>query len=185
VVGMAGDGAETLRALPDLQPDVLLLDIKLPDVTGIEVARLAIRLMPSLRILALSGYADAPYIDEMLKAGACGYVIKSAGAEELIVAIRAVAGGRNFLSHEAAHSLLSRRRGDSAGGDMPASVLGKREREVLTLLAAGKRAAEIASHLGITVPTVEVHRRNIKQKLGLYTTAELTRYAIREGLISA
>lgn len=183
IVAEASSGADTLAFLARACPDVLVLDIGLPDLNGIEVARTAVRQHPSLRIVALSGFADRIYIEEMLKAGAHGYVVKSAGADELVSAIRAVAGGRSFLSPEATQVMLRRIQPDQGAVAPPPSVLGKREREVLSLLAGGKRSAEIAASLGITVGTVEVHRRNIKQKLGINCTADLTRYAIHEGLI--
>lgn len=185
IVAEASSGTDTLASLELSCPDVLILDIALPDINGIEVARTAIKRHPSLRIVALSGFADRIYIEEMLKAGAHGYVVKSAGAGELVSAIRAVAGGRSFLSPEATQVMLRHIRPDDGDIAPPPSVLGKREREVLSLLASGMRSAEIAASLGITVGTVEVHRRNIKRKLGLNCTADLTRYAIHEGLISS
>lgn len=185
IVAEASTGAETLAAIDGAAPDILVLDIGLPDTNGIEVARHAARRHPSLGIVALSGYADRLYIEEMLKAGAQGYVVKSAGADELIAAIRAVAKGRSFLSPDATQIMVRRIHGDREPAVPPPTVLGRRELEVLRLLAEGRRSAEIAATLGITVATAEVHRRNIKQKLGLHSVAELTRYAIREGLISS
>ncbi|CUW39652.1 putative response regulator, LuxR family [Magnetospirillum sp. XM-1] len=185
IVAEANSGADTLASLDLTCPDVLVLDIGLPDLNGIEVARTAIRRHPDLRVVALSGFADRIYIEEMLKAGAHGYVVKSAGADELVSAIRAVAGGRSFLSPEATQVMLRHIQPDADTVAPPPSVLGKREREVLVLLAGGLRSAEIAASLGIAVATVEVHRRNIKQKLGMNRTADLIRYAVHEGLISS
>lgn len=185
IVGEANTGAETLATLAKIQPDVLVLDIGLPDMNGVQVARQVRKEHPQIGIVALSGYADRQFVEEMLKAGAQAYVVKSAATEELLNAIRTVAKGQCFLCAEVTHFMI---RGISSGGDAkapPVTVLGKREREVLRLLAEGRRSAAIASELGISVGTVEVHRRNIKEKLGLHTTAELTRYAIREGLASA
>jgi len=179
IIGEATTGAETLAVLGRLRPDILVLDIALPDINGIEVAHQVARLYPAVRVLALSGYADRPYIEGMLKAGAQGYVVKSAGANELI----AVAAGRSFLSTEAAQIMVRHIHDAGGQGTPPPSTLGRREQEVLRLLAGGKRSAEIAFSLGIAVSTTEAHRRNIKRKLGLHTTADLTRYAIREGLI--
>jgi hypothetical protein len=119
-----------------------VLDIGLPDLNGIEVARAAIKRHPSLRIVALSGFADRIYIEEMLKAGAHGYVVKSAGADELVSAIRAVAGGSSFLSPEATQVMLRHIQPGQASAAPPHSILGKREREVLSLLAGGKRSAD-------------------------------------------
>ncbi|MGE5505714.1 MAG: response regulator [Actinomycetota bacterium] len=184
VVAGTGSGAETLAVLGDARPDILVLDIGLPDINGIELARKLAHGHDPVRIVALSGYADPFYVEEMLKAGAQAYVIKSAGTEELLAAIRAVAGGHNYVSAEVTRILVNRVTNDPPQGTVPLGRLGRREREVLKLLAEGKRAPDIALCLGITISTAEAHRRNIKQKLGLYTTAELTRYAIREGLVT-
>lgn len=182
VVGEASTGQEVLDGLAAAQPDILLLDISLPDIGGIEVAGRVAARFPQVRIVALSGYAEKMFVDEMLKAGALGYVVKSAGADELLFALRAVSKGHRFLSPEITHCLLP-----SAGdtSSVPLAALGRREREVLGLLARGQRSSEIALALGISPATVDAHRRNIKQKLGLGSIAELTRYAIRVGLISA
>jgi two-component system NarL family response regulator len=185
VVAEASSGAETLEAVARHLPDVLLLDIALPDIKGIEVARILGRRFAGVKVVALSGYSDRQFVEEMLRAGAEAYVLKSAGADELIGAIRAVRGGGRFLSPELSGLLLPP---VPAGDELslpPISVLGRREQQVLCLVADGRRSAEIAAQLGIATATVDVHRRNIKQKLRLRTTAELTRYAVREGLRSA
>lgn len=181
IVAEAGNAAETLACLPIHQPDVLVLDIALPDRSGIEVARAALSIQPGLRIVALSGYADRMFVEEMLQAGAGAYVVKSAGADELLLAIRAALKGRIFLSPEITGGMPAP---STPGADIPPplTVLGQRERAVLRLLAQGRRSAEIAADLGIAVATVDVHRRNIKRKLGIASIAELTRYAVREGL---
>jgi two-component system NarL family response regulator len=184
VVAEASTGEETLAGVAEHLPDVLLLDIALPDIKGIEVARRVAKRFPAVRIVALSGYSDRLFVEEMLKAGALAYVLKSAGADELIMAIRAVMDGHSFLSPE----LTMARAGDVHLGEAvspPLSVLGRREREVLLLLADGRRSSGIAAELGISTATVDVHRRNIKRKLKMRTTAELTRYAVREGLCAA
>lgn len=181
IVAEAGNAAETLACLPVHQPDVLVLDIALPDRSGIEVARAALSIQPGLRIVALSGYADRMFVEEMLQAGAGAYVVKSAGADELVLAIRAAMKGQIFLSPEITGGMLARSSPDAAVPP-PLSVLGPRERAVLRLLAQGLRSAEIAADLGIAATTVDVHRRNIKRKLGIGSIAELTRYAVREGL---
>ncbi|MBF0168826.1 MAG: response regulator transcription factor [Alphaproteobacteria bacterium] len=184
VIGEAGTGAETLSLLESLKPDVLVLDINLPDMSGIDVAREAIRRHPGLRVVALSGYADRIYIEAMLKAGAYGYVVKSAGAKELFVAIQSVAGGTCFLSQEAAQVMVQSIKIKCEDSTPAKSVLTAREVEVLCLLAEGKRSADVAVALGISTATADVHRRNIKAKLGLHSAVELTRYAIRENLIT-
>lgn len=182
LVGEAGSGAETLAAVTATRPDVLILDIALPDMNGIEVAKELKRSFPALGIVALSGYADRMFVEEMLKAGAAAYVVKSAGADELVAAIRAVALGERYMSSDAQNSVMQ---GLVQKDTPPRSVLSPREQQVLRLLARGMRSMQIAQELGIAATTVEVHRRNIKEKLGLHSVVELTRYAIREGLAVA
>lgn len=182
IVGEAGDGRTALDLAARIVPDVVVLDIALPDLNGIEVAARLLDLRPATRIVALSAYTDKRFVAEMLRAGASGYVTKSAAGTELVRAIRAVADGQGYLCPEVAGALVSEvRRAGRAGGPVP---LGRREREVVRLVAEGRRSAEIAEQLNISIATVEVHRRNILRKLGLRTVAELTRYAIREGLVS-
>lgn len=186
VIAEAGQGKQLLALLEQYQPDVLVLDINLPDIHGIELAKYISRDKPLIKILALSGYTEKIFIDEMLQAGAMGYVVKSAGSDELIAAIRTVARGERFLSPDmnyyvAAASAISH---SSSDLDPPLALLGRRERQVLALLAQGLRSHEIAVQMGIAPSTVEVHRRNIRQKLGLSSIAELTRYALRKKIIS-
>ena len=182
VVGEASSGVETLAAIEEKIPDVLLLDIGLPGIDGIEVASQVTKRHPTVRILALSAHSERPYIEEMLKAGARGYVVKSAGVSDLVSAIRVVMSGGCYVSPEASQVIVRNMLGDD-GTEAPPGVLGKRERQVLGLVAGGKRSAEIAVCLDITLATVEVHRRNIMRKLNLHSTADLTRYAIHVGLI--
>lgn len=185
VVARAGSGAETLATVGRALPDVLVLDIAFPDISGIEVARKIAKCHPGIRIVALSGYADKIFVQEMLKAGAQGYVVKSSGATVLIDAIRAVAAGHSFLSPEVTSVLLRRTREGKPSIVPPASILSRREQEILRLIAEGRRSTEIGDKLHISTATVDVHRRNIKRKLGLHSTAELTRYALSEGLASS
>lgn len=184
LVALAGSGHEALQLLETATPDVLLLDVGLPDMNGIEVARQALARHPELRIIALSGYADKIFVDEMLKVGARAYVVKSAGMHELILAIRAVLAGHLFLSPEITAAMLAPL-APQPREQTPLDQLGKREQEVLCLLAQGLRSEQIAAELEIQPSTVDVHRRNIKRKLGTNTVAELTRLAIRHGLIQA
>jgi len=185
VVAGAGSGAETLETAAKVLPDVLVLDIALPDMNGIEVARELAETHPGIRIVALSGYVDRAFVEEMLKAGAHAYVAKSSGAGVLLSAIRAVAAGDSFLSPELTRMLMRRFDNAKTSGSPPPTVLSPREKEILRLLCDGLSSAEIAGVLNISTATAEVHRRNIKRKLDIKSIAELIRYAIREGVISA
>lgn len=177
VVGEAATGAEALALCVKQAPDILVLDIGLPDVDGIEVARSLKKTRPGLKLLALSVHAERPVVQQMLKAGADAYVVKSSALQELVQALRAVAQGKLYLSPDIAREALA----EEARGE---ASLGSRERQVLALLAEGKRSSEIGQRLHISTATVEAHRRNIMRKLGLHTVAELTKYAIRKGLTS-
>ena len=181
VVGEAGSGAETLVLSNTLKPDVLVLDIGLPDFNGMEVATRLRKAGCATPIVALSAYTDKRFVTEMLRAGATGYVTKSAAGTELVQAIRAVAAGQGYFSPDVAAGLVSEVvHGQGEGGPQR---LAPREREVLRLVAEGKRSNEIANLLHISPATVEVHRRNITRKLELKTVAELARYAVREGIV--
>ncbi|WP_220800696.1 response regulator transcription factor [Mitsuaria sp. WAJ17] len=179
VVGEAGEGEAAVQSVRYLKPDVVLLDISLPDLNGVEVATRILETGEDARILALSGHSDRRFVSDMLKAGAAGYVTKTAAGVDLISAIRAVSDGRTYLSADAASALASEIR-DVSG--KRGARLGRREREVLRLLAQGLRSMAIAEALNLSVATIEVHRRNIMRKLELHTVAELTRYAVREGI---
>jgi two-component system NarL family response regulator len=179
VVGGACTGAQALSMARQWRPDVLLLNIALPDMNGMEVARVLQSEAQGVKLIALSTHAEPSIVYGMLEAGAMGYVVKSAPADEVIQAIRTVCAGGVYLSPALA---LQADAMESLGP--PLSVLGRRERKVLSLLAEGRHNREIAERLGISAATVDVHRRNIMHKLELHTVAELTRYAIRKGLIS-
>ncbi|RQO58014.1 DNA-binding response regulator [Paucibacter sp. KBW04] len=182
VAGEAGDAHTALELAKSLRPDVVVLDICLPDLSGIEIAARLMQAGNAAKIVALSAHSDKRFVVEMMRAGATAYISKSAAGTELVRAILAVAAGQNYLCPEVAGALVSEVRGDTKLGST--QRLGRREREVLRLVAEGQRSLAIADKLNIEVGTVEVHRRNIKRKLGLHTVAELTRYAIREGIIS-
>lgn len=182
VVAEVGGGQAAIECVRTQHPDVVVLDIGLPDLNGIETAARIQKLGGTTRVVALSAYSDKRFVTEMLRAGASAYVSKSAAGTELVVAIRAVAAGGSYLSPDVAGALVAEVR--SAGADGAPARLGRREREVLRLIAEGLRSSAIAEKLHISVATVEVHRRNIMRKLGVHSIAELTRYAVREGIVS-
>ena len=182
IVGEAGDAREALKQAVDLDPDVVVLDIRLPDVNGIEVAARLRDAGCRAKLVALSAFADKRFVTAMLRSGASAYVTKSAAGTELVQAIRAVAAGHGYFSPEIAGALASEVRDRPQVGE--AQPLARREREVLRLIAEGVRSPAIAEQLHVSVATVEVHRRNIMRKLGLRTVAELTKHAIREGIVS-
>jgi DNA-binding NarL/FixJ family response regulator len=183
VVGDAGNGQEAIELAQSAQPDVLVLDIALPGLDGVEVARSVRVQQPQIRILALSVHADARFIHQLLNAGADGYVGKSSPVAELVRGIRTVMQGDIYLSPAIARQVL-RGYAVAKGSVVVETALGRRELQVLALLADGKRSQEIAGQLEISIATVESHRRNIMRKLGLHTIAELTKYALRKGLTS-
>jgi DNA-binding NarL/FixJ family response regulator len=182
VVGEAGDAHEGLKLAGDLDPDVVVLDIRLPDLNGIEAAARLRDAGCHARVVALSAFADKRFVTAMLRSGASAYVTKSAAGTELVRAIRAVAAGHGYFSPEIAGTVASEVRDRPLAGE--AQPLARREREVLRLIAEGVRSPAIAGQLHVSVATVEVHRRNIMRKLGLRTVAELTKHAIREGIVS-
>ncbi len=171
IVGEAASGPEALALAQAGRPDVLVLDIGLPGMDGIEVARAVRERLPTVKVLALSVHTDHR-VREMLEAGAVGYVDKSSALKELVQAIRLAMQGKIYLSPQVTREALGTGK----------TAISRREREVLALLADGKRSHEIAERLNISIATVDVHRRNIMRKLGLHTVADLTRYAIREGI---
>jgi len=185
VVGQASDGREALDLVRSALPDVVVMDIGMPELNGVEATRRVRTEHPRVKVIALSTHTDKRYVQHMLEAGACGYVLKIAAHEELVRAVRAASLGRTYLSSEIAGSVVERSTQPHAGGEISAfSTLGAREREVLQLVAEGKTSAETAKEMHISIKTVETHRRNIAQKLHLRGTAELTKYAVREGLTS-
>jgi two-component system NarL family response regulator len=186
VVGELGDGALVQDAVARLTPDVVVMDISMPHVNGIEATRALLARFPAIRVVALSAFNYKKFVMEMMEAGATAYVVKSAAGEQLVSAIKSAAQGKTYLCPETASILLeaSQRSGNNAGGTRDNKRLGRRETEVLRLLAEGKTSPQIAEKMHIAPSTVDVHRRNIMNKLELHTVAELTKYAIRLGLTS-
>lgn len=185
IVGEASNGREALEMVRTTKPHVVVMDVGMPDLNGVDATRSIRSEHEHVRVIGLSTHTDKRYVHHMLEAGACGYVLKIGAHEELLRAVRAARLGRSYLSPEIAGYVVSRSTTPNAGPDATAySQLGAREREVLQLVAEGKTSAETARLMHISIKTVETHRRNIVQKLGLHGTAELTKYAIREGLTS-
>lgn len=183
VVGEAADGRTAVELARQLQPDVVIMDIGMPDLNGIEATRKMRDASGSSRIVALSTYSDKRYVLSMLGAGASGYVLKSAAAEELVRAIQQVMQGEKYLSPDLTGAVVNEYLHRlKTPGIAQGKLLGPREREVLQMLAEGKTSKEIAASLNIAVKTVDMHRQNIMNKLDLHSVAELTKYAIREGL---
>jgi DNA-binding NarL/FixJ family response regulator len=183
VVGQAGDGREAVRLALELQPDVVVMDISMPGLNGIEATRQIVAAGSGIKVIALSVHAKNPFVIEMLQAGASGYLLKYSAAEELTQAIRLVLQGQTYLSPQIAGQVVeSYLAKQSPAGASVFTVLSPREREVLQLYAEGKITRQIAALLHISPKTVEFHRRQIMDKLGVSSFAELIKYAIREGL---
>jgi len=185
IVGEARDGHEALRLVAERRPDVLLLDVALPQLNGIEVAE-RLRDTPGTRVLILSMFANEEYVLRSLRAGAAGYLLKDSTVVELASALRSVADGGSYLSPAVSgHDLAAyvRRVGDE--GVPPEPALTPRQREVLQLIAEGHGTKEIASRLSLSAKTVETHRAQLMERLGIHDVAGLVRYAIRAGIVSA
>jgi two-component system NarL family response regulator len=184
VVGELGDGALIEETVARLQPDVIVMDVSMPGINGIEATRTLKAKYPDLKVVALSAYSYKQFVMEMLDAGAIAYVVKSAAGELLVHAIASAAQGKAFLCPEATAMLVesSRMGGKGRASQHKLIQLGRRETQVLRLLALGKSSPQIGEDLHIATSTVDVHRRNIMNKLELHTVAELTTYALRTGL---
>lgn len=180
VVGEASNGREAVDKAIDLQPDLVVMDVTMPELNGIEAARQITKAVPKARILALSMQKDSVYVREMLRAGAKGYLLKDCDEQDLLAAVRAVALGKGWLSPEVSDSVLDDYRKHVTN---PIDLLSPREREVLQLIAESKTNKEIATALGLSVYTVEAHRGRIMEKLNLHSIGELVRFAVRNGLI--
>ncbi|MFT3892892.1 MAG: response regulator transcription factor [Anaerolineales bacterium] len=181
----AGDGGQALRLVETLKPDVVIMDITLPDISGIDATRQIKALYPNMAVVALTIHEDEQYFFEMLQAGASAYVPKRAAPDDLIMAIRAAYRGETYIYPSLAKLLVKdflARNGEDENKET-ISGLTRREQEVLALLAEGKTNEEIASQLTISIHTVARHRENLMGKLGLHSRSELVKYAIRKGLI--
>ncbi len=185
VADEAGTGEEAVAKAISLRPDILLLDIALPDLNGLEVARRVRQQAPSVRIIVLSMYNDEAYLRQFLELGAVGYVPKEAAHTELLDAVRAVARGDAFIHPSLLKLLIDsyQRQPGTFQGQQPVSDLSARETEVLRLVALGHTSQEIAEQLCISTSTVETHRARIMEKLDLRSRAQLVRYALSRGLL--
>ena len=185
VLGEAEDGREALQLAGKLSPDLVVMDIAMPELNGIEATRQILSEHPGIKIVALSMHSDKRFVSEMLKAGASAYLLKDCAFEELITAIRTIMKGKIYLSPGIAGVVLADYiRSDRKSEPSVFSQLSDREREVLQLMAEGKTTKEVAAHLNVSIKTVETHRTNIMTKLDIHSIAELTKYAVREGLTS-
>jgi len=188
VVEEAEDGREAILKAEELYPDVVVMDIAMPGLNGLEATRQIKKRFPDIKIIILTMHANEEYILQSLKAGASGYLIKKAAPAELISAINAVHKGNSFLSPSISRMVIDeyiRRSKEISEGEEGFEQLTVREREVLQLIAEGRKTREIAELLYISIKTVETHRAHIMNKLDIHSTAELTRYAIRKGIISS
>ncbi len=185
VAGEARDGLEAVRLVRELAPDLVIMDISMPGLNGIEATRKLAKLRRPPQVIALSMHNDRKYVTEILKAGARAYLLKDSAFDELLDAIKAVACGRYFLSAGITSIVLDDYlKGPSRDPRSAFTLLSDREREVLQLLAEGMSTKEISRNLELSVKTVETHRKRIMEKLAIKTIAGLTRYAVREGLVS-
>ena len=184
VVGEATHGKEAVQLARKLRPDVVVMDVSMPQLNGIEATRLVRAQLPDVRVLALSMHPHRRMVADMLRAGASGYVLKDCEIEELAGAIRAVAEGKVYLSPDVSAPVVEALVQQKSSEEAALAPLTPKEREVLQLLAEGHAVKAIAHRLGIAERTAHTHRVNIMQKLDLSSTAELTKFAIREGLTS-
>jgi two-component system, NarL family, response regulator NreC len=180
IVGEAGNGREAVDLVEKLEPDVVVMDVAMPELNGIEATRRVTGSVPRARVIALSMHKDSVYVREVLRAGARGYLLKDSGASDLVSAVRAVARGEGYLSPAISDAVLDDYRRHVTN---PIDLLTSREREVLQMLAEGKTNKEIATILNLSVYTVDAHRGRIMEKLNLHSINELVRFAVRNGLI--
>jgi two-component system, NarL family, response regulator NreC len=184
VIAEAENGREMIRLVLKHRPNMVITDVSMPDMNGTEATRKIMEEIPGIRVIALSMHSDRRYVLGMLEAGASGYLLKDCAFEELVTAIHQVAKGNTYLSPKITEVVVSGYLNKTQGPHASGSILTPREREVLHLLAEGRSAKEVASHIHVSVKTVETHRRNMMEKLNMRGIAELTKYAVREGLVS-
>ena len=181
VVGEAKTGREAIHEARELKPDVVVMDVSMPELNGIEGTRQICDELPHTKVIGLSMHRDSVYVREILRAGARGYLLKDSEDDDLVRAIRAVARGEAFLSPAISDAVLTDYRKHVSN---PVDLLTSREREVLTMIAEGKTNKEIANALNLSVYTVESHRGSVMEKLNLHNTGDIVRFALRNGLMS-
>lgn len=177
VVGEAQDGAEALEQVKELRPDIVLMDVAMPRMNGIEATRLIHKRFPKTKVIILTQYCDKYYVRSLLKAGASGYILKDALRDDLIQAIETVMGGEAFIHSAVSTEIMRMVQG-------PSVSLSPREQEVLELIVKGNKNTEIAEILSLSAKTVDWHRTNVMRKLGVHNLAELIRYAYENGLVT-
>jgi DNA-binding NarL/FixJ family response regulator len=189
IVGEAGDGRTAVQLTKKLMPDVVVMDIAMPQLNGLEATRQITHALPSTKVLILSSYSDDEYVQQLTEAGAAGYLIKQTAANELLKAIREAHKGNAYFSPSIAKRLRDQCREAFAAGQAPAKRrtdhLTTREAEVLQLIAEGRANKQIAAELCISIKTVEKHRQQVMNKLGIHDVAGLTRHAIAKGIIES
>ena len=185
IIAEASDGRTTVELAIKLKPDVIIMDVAMPDMNGIEATRQIIEKSPKIKVIALSMHSDKQFILEMLNAGASGYLLKDCAFHELINAIHSVASNRSYLSPEIADVMIKEFKHVISKESLSVfSLLTSRERQVLQLIAEGKTTKEIAYTLKVSTKTIETYRQQIMYKLDIHSIAGLTKYAVREGLTS-
>lgn len=184
VVGEASDGMELMKLVADTTAHVICMDIGMPRMNGIEATRRVLAINPAIKVIGLSALSDRDFVLDLLKAGASGYVTKGETGDELLRAIRSVRVNRKYLCSEVAATVAGALI-ENSEGSAGVPRLGARERQVLQMVAEGLTSAQIAERLHLALSTVEVHRRNIMRKLSLHNVAELTKYAIRNGITTS
>jgi DNA-binding NarL/FixJ family response regulator len=185
VVAEAENGRKAVKLAEKLSPNVIIMDVSMPDLNGIEATRKIIAGTSNVKVIALSMHSDRRFVLGMLEAGASAYLLKDCAFAELVSAVRQVAAGNTYLSPKIADVVVKGYLNKVSSSALTTrTILTSREREILQLLAEGMSAKEIAGHLNLSIKTIETHRRNIMEKLEIHTIAELTKYAIREGLVA-
>ncbi|MEN6307608.1 MAG: response regulator transcription factor [Anaerohalosphaeraceae bacterium] len=185
IVGQVGDGHSAIKLIREKSPDVVVMDIGMPELNGIETTRIINKEFPQVKVIGLSMHSNDKYVREMFRAGASGYLLKNCAFEELIGAIRTVMGGKTYVSPSIGSMIIQEYISKNEQEKSAFFLLSQREREVLQLFAEGKTTKQAAACLHISPKTVEAHRLNLMNKLGIDNIAQLTKYAIQEGLTAS